>query len=573
VIILKPAPAPYIPGEKMEGLNEALTRQLPSGYPDWKFEDVSHSAGIDFIHFQGERSIQLPEDMGSGAAWGDYDNDGWLDLYVVNESGPLTITDEDEQLTKAHNVLYRNLGNGSFADVTSQAGVGFRGCGQGAAWGDYNNDGYLDLVVTSYGEIILYRNNRDGTFTNVSELSHIGGRTGFWSGASWSDYNLDGYPDLYICGYVKYNFDPDNQNLQTRQYNSVIPAALNPSTYKPQANLFFVNNGDGTFSEKAQWAGVDNPSGRSLSAAWCDFDEDGWPDLYVANDISDNVLYHNNGDGTFQDISHEAWVADYRGAMGLAVGDWDGDADMDIFVTHWIAQENALYNNLHTEYAEADIQAGSPMNFTDIADQKGVGQIALDYIGWGTALCDFDNDGFLDLIISNGSTFQVEDNPKLLIPMQLQILWNKNPQQGYFDVSSVSGSAFEDKIVGRGLAVGDYDNDGDADVFVVVNGGRALLLQNTAPTENHWLKLLLRGVESNRFALGARIKVYSGGRVYLREVGSGSSYLSQNAVGEVLVGLGSAVRYDSLKVIWPGGRQQSLPGGSADRLVTITESR
>jgi len=554
----------------MEGLTEDLTRQLPTDYPKWTFEDVATESGIDFRHFNGDRSVQLPEDMGSGAAWGDYNNDGWLDLYVVNEAGALTMTAEEKSSSPAHNTLYRNEGNGHFTDVTKQAGVGFKGCGQGAAWGDFDNDGFLDLIVTSFGGLILYHNEANGTFSDRTHSSGLADQDGFWSGASWSDFNLDGYPDLYICGYVKYHFNSESATKQTRQYNSIIPASLNPSTFSPQPNLFFINNGNGTFKEAAEAVGIANPTGRSLSASWCDFDEDGWPDLYVANDISDNALFHNRGDGTFEDISNPAWVADYRGAMGLAVGDWDGDTDMDIVVSHWIAQENALFNNLLKEYKEADVKTSVALNFSDIADQVGIGQIALDYIGWGTELCDFDNDGLLDIFISNGSTFQVEENTKLLIPMRPLLLWNKNPNEGFFDLSEVSGSALQKKYVGRGLAAGDYDNDGDPDLFMVVNGGRALLLKNNS-IGNHWLKLRLRGSRSNRFGLGARIRVYSNGKILVREIGAGSSYLSQGAPGEALIGLRQQTQFDSLTIQWPSQTLQKLEGGPADRLLIITE--
>jgi hypothetical protein len=573
VVIFKPSPKPYIPGEDIEGLTDELARSLPSDYPRVTFTDVSVGAGIDFRHFSDSRTTQLPEDMGSGAAWGDYDRDGWLDLYVVNEAGPLTMSAEEIASSPAHNALYRNRGDGTFEDVTARAGVGYRGCGQAAAWGDYDNDGFLDLIVTNYGETVLYRNRRDGTFEDASEKAGVEVPQGFWAGASWGDYNRDGNLDLYICGYVKYHYDPANARTKSRQYDTAIPAALNPSTYKPERNFLFCNNGDGTFTEVARSAGVDNIAGRSLSATWCDLDDDGWSDLYVANDISDNVLFRNRGDGTFEDISHNAWVADYRGAMGLAVGDWDGDEDMDLFVTHWIAQENALYNNMRTDFANVDVTAGGSMHFTDVADQFGLGQIALDYIGWGTAFVDFDNDGQLDLLMVNGSTFQQDNDPRLLVPMRMLLFWNKGPQDGFFDVGSVSGDVFTREYVSRGLAVGDYDNDGDPDAFVVVNGGRAMLLRNEGGSANHWLKVRLAGRLSNRFGLGTKLRVVAGGKTAIREVGAGSSYYSQNAVGEELFGLGVSERVDSLKVTWPSGVTQDLFDLVADQMIVVTEKR
>jgi hypothetical protein len=509
--------------------------------------------------------------MGSGAAWGDYDGDGWLDLYVVNQFGPLTMTPEEVAASGAHNVLYRNRGDGTFEDVTASAGVGLRKCGMAAAWGDYDGDGRLDLVATSYGTNTLFRNNGDGTFADVSGRAGIAGVDGFWAGASWSDYDRDGDMDLYICGYVRYNYDPEAAKRTTPQYATPIPASLNPSTYKPHGNLLYRNNGDGTFTDVAKEAGLENPEGRSLSASWCDFDEDGWPDLYVANDISDNMLFHNQGDGTFADISHAAWVADYRGAMGLAVGDWDEDQDLDIFVTHWIAQENALYSSMHTDFASAGAGGTTAVNFTDVADQVGLGQIALDYVGWGAAFIDIDNDGMLDLIMANGSTFQVDESPHLLVPMRPLLFWNRGRQDGFYDIGPVSGDVFSQEYVGRGLAVGDYDNDGDNDAFVVVNGGTALLLRNDRGNANHWLKVRLRGRESNRFGIGAKLRVSAGGRTAIREMGAGSSYCSQHAAGEALFGLGAMAQVDSLVVTWPGGAVQRLRSVRVDQVLTITE--
>ena len=442
--------------------------------------------------------------------------------------------------------------------------------GSGAAWGDYDGDGWLDLVVTSYGENALYRNDGDGGFADVSQ--EIADSSGFWAGASWGDYDLDGDLDLYICGYVQYRYDPVHQRNQTRQYDILIPASLNPSTYEPERNLLFRNDGNGGFREVAGEAGVDNRDGRSLAASWSDLDLDGWPDLYVANDLSDNALYRNEGDGGFADISHSAWVADYRGAMGLAAGDWDDDGDPDLFVTHWIAQENAFYTNMLADYREAGLPPEkTALRFMDVADQKGLGQIALDYVGWGTAFVDYDGDGRQDLLVVNGSTFQQQDDPRFLIPMRPLLFWNRSDDDGFFEVGPVSGEVFDREVVGRGLAVGDYDNDGDADAFVVVNGGRGLLLRNEGGNRRAWLKVRLRGWESNSFGIGAKLRAVIGDRVLHREVGAGASYYSQHAVGEVLFGLGEATRVDTLEIAWPGGEVQRLSGLPVDRVVVVEE--
>ncbi|MCC7262114.1 MAG: CRTAC1 family protein [Candidatus Latescibacteria bacterium] len=571
LLLLRPAPAQYVPGEKMEGLTEDLARSIPANYVPVKFTEVAREAGIDFRHFHGQRSSQLPEDMGSGAAWGDFDSDGDQDLYIVNEAGPLTLSAAQVAASPAHNALYRNEGQGRFAEVSQGAGVDARGWGQGASWADYDGDGHLDLVATSYGENQLFHNRGNGTFADASRQAGVGGAKGFWSGASWGDYDRDGDLDLYVCGYVQYHYDQDLARQQTKQYNALIPATLNPSSYPPERNLLYRNQGEGTFVEVAKSLAVDNLAGRSLSASWTDFDEDGWLDLYVANDVSDNAMFHNKGKGQFEDISHPAWVADYRGAMGLAVGDWNNDGDQDIYITHWIAQENALYDNLHADNAAAG-QRAAPLRFMDAADRYGLGQSTIDYVGWGTAFVDFDRDGRPDLLSINGSTFERQDNRSLLVPMKSQLFWNGGPQEGFYDVAVASGPALAGEYVGRGLAVADYDEDGDADALVVVNGGQALLWRNEATADRHWLKVRLRGQGGNRDGFGARVRVVAGGKAQSRQVAATSSYLSQHAAGEELFGLGAATAVDTLEVAWLGGQVQTLTHLPADQQVEVRQS-
>ena len=564
---LVPSKQTYRPGEAVEGLTATLARALPEDYPRITFTDATREAGIAFRHFEGRRTSQLPEDMGSGAAWGDYDNDGWMDLFVVNQAGPLTLNPEKQAASAAHHALYHNNGDGSFTEVSAEAGVDGRAWGMAAAWGDADNDGFADLFVSAYGQNTFYHNNGDGSFADRTRAAGLDAPDGFWAGASWGDYNRDGRLDLYVTGYVKYV--PLEGRQGSSQYDVEVPPSLNPSSFNPERNLLYRNNGDGTFSEVARKAGVENAQGRSLSAAWADFDDDGWPDLYVANDVSDNVLFRNLGNETFEEISHRALVADYRGAMGIAVGDWDGDADLDMYITHWIAQENALYSNRHADRAPRPAPTPGPLQFMDLADRFGLGQIALDYIGWGTGFFDYDNDGRLDLFVTNGSTFQQEDAPHLLIPMKDQLFWNRDDEAGFYEVSAVSGAFFETAYVGRGAAFADYDNDGDVDVFVVNHDGPGILLRNDAEALNRWLKVALQGQQSNRSAFGARLRVVAGDRVQIRQIGAQSSYCSQHSP-LAHFGLGTASAVDTLAVIWPGGHRQTwldVPANQTLRLV------
>ena len=565
--VLRPEPT-YRPGEAIEGLTAELARSIPADYPRVVYTDVTDQAGITFEHFSGTRSSQLPEDMGSGAAWNDYDNDGWLDLFVVNEAGPITLSEAEVARSPAHSALYHNNGDGTFSEVSAQAGVDHRGWGMGVGWGDYNNDGWPDLFISSYGENVLYHNNGDGTFTDRSKESGLGGRAGFWAGVSWADFDRDGLLDLYVTGYVQYS--PESGRAASLHYDVEEPASINPSSFAPRRNLLYRNQGDGTFAEIAEQAGVLGNQGRSLEAVWTDLDEDGWLDLYIANDVSDNVLYRNLGNGRFVDISHQARVADYRGAMGVAVGDWDGDQDMDIVVTHWIAQENALYNNLRTQLAASGTAGPPPLRFIDEADRYGLGQIALDYIGWGTSFLDYDNDGRLDLFVVNGSTFQQREHPRLLVPMRDQLFWNRGADEGFYDVSPVSGEYFGSEYVGRGAAFADYDNDGDVDVFVVNNGGPGKLLRNDGGNRNRWLKVQLEARQSNRSSIGTRLRLVVGDAVQIREVGAQSSYLSQNSLVEHF-GLGSHDSADTLEIIWPSGVRDILSPVTSNQTVRVVE--
>ena len=569
--------AKYVPGGKIDGLTASLARELPDGYPQASFLDVTETTGVVFRHFPARRTGQLPEDMGSGASWADYDNDGWLDLFLVDIAGPLPVATERVNESAAsspggYSRLYRNLGDGRFRDVTYEAGIDHQAIGMAVSWADYDNDGWTDVFLTAVGDNMLYRNLGDGTFRDVTADAGMAGNPGFWAGAAWGDYDLDGYLDLYVTGYVEYEslLEVGGSALQ---YDVEIPVSLNPSTFRPHKNMLWHNEGDGTFREMAAAAGVVGDRGRSLGAVWADFDEDGWPDLYVANDVSDNVLYRNLGDGTFADVSHRAAVADYRGAMGLALGDWDGDEDLDLFITHWIAQENALFSNLGADLSTTPGEPSS-LRFFDEADRLGLGQIALDFIGWGTAFFDYDNDGHPDLFVANGSTFQQDDAPHLLVPMRDQLFWNRNREKGFYDVSAVAGDHFARALVGRGAAFGDYDRDGDVDIVVVNHGGAPAILRNDGGDRGAWIEVRLEGTESNRSAIGTRVRLVAGAGVQTQVVGSQASYLSHNSLA-LHFGLGEASRVDTLEILWPSGSRQTwvnIPARRALRLVEGDQS-
>ena len=556
----------YSPGGAVKGVTAELNRTLPADYPRVTFTDVTQTAGITYHNFSGTRTSQLPEDMGSGAAWGDFDDDGWEDLAIANEAGPLSMTDAERRASPARVVLYHNNHDGTFTDVTDQAGINFHGWAMAVAWGDYDNDGRLDLLITAYGHNVLYHNDGGGRFSDRSAATGIGAPEGFWTGAAWGDYDRDGFLDLYVTGYVKYTKEPTAGAPGTIDVEN--PASINPASFAGERNLLFHNNRNGTFTERARAAGVDNPAGRGLTASWLDVDGDGWPDLYVGNDVSDNVLFRNRHNGTFEDISHAAHVADYRSSMGIAVGDWNGDGRQDLFLTHWLAQGNALYDNV-TPFGPRPAKS-PPVVFVDESDRYGLGQVSLDFIGWGTSFIDYDLDGKLDLFVVNGSTLQQRDKPTQLVPMRSQLFWNRGPAEGFFDVSGVSGDFFKRSWVGRGAAFADYDNDGDVDAIVTTNGGAAHLLRNDGGNRNHWLQVDLRGTKSNRQAIGASVRLVVGGASQIRQVGAQASYLSQNSLIETF-GLGSRLRADTLEIVWPSGAREVRTNLAANQRLRVVE--
>ena len=549
------------------GLTSVLSRAVDPEMVRFQFREVRAAAGIDFQHFPATRQSLLPEDMGSGAAWGDFDNDGDPDLFLVNFKGALGAVDAPQD-RRARSALYRNNGNGQFSDVTRDAGLIHFAYGLGAAWGDFDNDDDLDLYLSNYGPNCLYRNNGDGTFTDLTLRAGVGDNR-FSTGSSWADFDNDGWIDLYVPNYVAFDSNAGDADTNTKQYGSELPFTINPSSYQPQANALYHNNGDGTFTDVALAAGVANPDGRSLGAAWFDFDDDGRVDLYVANDVSSNGVFRNLGHGRFVDIGANSLAADYRGAMGLAVADYDTDGDLDLFVTHWIAQENAFYENMFSENWKND-EGQRRLFFMDSADVVGLGQGSLNLVGWATGMADFDNDGLLDLWVVNGHTLQQPQDPTLLVPQVMQI-YRQHADQGFFEIGQQANSAMAEPFVGRGGAQADYDGDGWMDILMMAHGGQPRLLRNQAAGQNHWLTLRLRQSGGNTRALGARLSVTTGKYTQSAQVGTQGSYLSQHQ-SDIHFGLGKSKKVDQLLVRWPDGESETLFNLEADQLLELNHA-
>jgi len=515
------------------------------------FEDVTEKSKIQFRHSFGEQALSsILEATGSGAVWFDYNNDGLLDLYVLSGRYIEGVTDHSRADGKdATNHLYRNNGDGTFTDVTEQAGVAGKGFSMGVAAGDYDNDGFEDLYVTSWNSAILYHNNGDGTFTDVTEKAGVQNHQ-FGVGAAWIDYDRDGNLDLFVGNYLKY--DPKAKRLY---YTA--DAFAGPLDYEGESNRLFHNNGDGTFTDVSERAGVASPVGRAMGVTVGDFDNDGWPDIYVANDQMESYLYHNNHDGTFSNVSLEQNVAygtngDTPSAMGPIFADYDNDGAVDLFVSDM--RYHRLFRN--------SLKEGF---FIDTTADSGIARMAGQYVGWGDAIFDFDNDGVKDLFVVNGGLHW-------LIPMEDTLLRN-NGNGTFSDVSAQAGSYFEIKKVGRGACFGDFDNDGYIDAFVVVLGGKGILVHAVPPppaNRYHWLTIKLIGTKSNRDGYGARIEAVAGDLKQVVENEPSAGYLSQNDP-RPHCGLGTHREVDTLTVKWPSGIVQTLEHVAADQFLIITE--
>jgi hypothetical protein len=590
VIYQRSRPVVYRPDERPDDITSELARSLPTAAPRPRLAEVTREAGLaDFRNFAGTRTSQLPEDMGPGLAWGDYDNDGDDDIFLVSVGGSLALS--DDQLLPC--VLFENRGDGTFEPASGFPEVRIRGLG--AAWGDYDGDGFLDLVVTGHDALRLFHNEGGtGRFTADPRLPEPGG---FWSGAAWGDYDNDRCLDLYVCNYVDYSASERDHDMLSDQLGTAVPFTLNPSSFPPGRNALFRRQPDGSFRNMAAELRVENPEGRSLGGLWHDFDQDGWLDLYVANDVSDNVFFRNVG-GRFEDISHAAWAADYRSAMGLAAGDIDRDGDDDLLITHWVAQENALYENLWADFrggtgatmgpgaalaagpavpAAFGLAAGAATNrppavrFMDVADQRGLGQIALPFVGWGTEFVDLDQDGWLDLLAANGSTLETDAAPpRLLQPQEAFVFWNERGR--HFHNLAPLHTGLSGKHVSRGLACADYDLDGDQD-FVIADLYEGVRLYRNDMSSGNWLKIRLRSRNAQGqpvgFGEGSTVTAWFSDTALRRSV-TGVSYLSQSS-RTLHWGLGSSERIDRLEVRWLGGATNHFEGLAANACYEIVE--
>ena len=530
------------------------------------FVDVTREAGIHFRHSSGTRSSLLIEDMGSGAGFADIDNDGDIDLYIVNIPHPFTQEVSPDRKT---NVLYRNNGDGTFTDITNIAGVGHQGYGMGCVFADYDGDGSVDLYVTNYGANVLYRNNGDGTFRDVTKTADVGCE--LWStGAAFADVDGDSDLDLYVCNYVTYDLEKlEQMQEESLQSGKPVPSALNPHVFAPQDNVFYRNNGDGTFTDATAELGIAAPGGRSMQCLFSDFDNDNDLDLYVANDTSVNYVYRNAGDGTFTDVSDASWAADFRGSMGLSAGDYDGDGDIDLFMSHWVDEENALYRNLLAESGLQNPPNSAHIRFVDESYSAMLAEVGIKQIGWGTALFDYDNDGDLDIFVTNGSTFQELKQPEVLIP-QVDALFSNNGDSTFSDVSEISGITALPTRVGRGAAFGDYDNDGDVDIFIVNNHAAPILLRNEGGNRNNYMHVELIGTDQNRNAIGAKIQLKTADRTQIREVYAGESYMSSNSF-VVEFGVGNATQIETLQVTWLNGDTQARHNIPTNQRIRVTQ--
>jgi hypothetical protein len=528
------------------------------------FRDVRPESGITFAHHAAPEKKYIVESMSGGVALFDFDRDGRVDVYFVDSLTVETAGDPK----KARSALYRNLGGMRFEDVTDRAGVGHPGWGMGACVADVDADGWDDLYVTALGGNRYFRNNRDGTFADRTEAARLKG-AGWSAGCGFADYDRDGDLDLFVSRYVKIDLAhlPEFGKGKTCEYRGVA-VQCGPRGLPGEGDLLFRNDGEAGFTDVSEKAGVHDPRAYfGLGIAWFDADADGWPDLYVANDSTASFLYRNQRDGTFKEIGFPMGVAvsedgAEQGGMGVAVGDYDRSGRFSLFKTNFAEEYNNLYRNDGT-------------HFTDASFRSKTAASSLPYVGWGTAFFDYDNDGWLDLIAVNGHVYPQLDQARLGASAgyrQRKLLYRNRGDGTFDDVSTRYGSVLTDERVSRGLAVGDLDDDGRLDVVINDQDGSPQVLRNEIEGAGHWLRVKLAGKGGNTNAIGAVVVMSAGGGTQRRLVQSGTGYLSQDDT-RLHFGLGASTRADTLVVTWPDGTQTRRENVQADRTVTIEQPR
>jgi hypothetical protein len=525
--------------------------------PGVRFTDISQQAGITFKHVASPEKKYIVESMSGGVALFDYDNDGYLDIYFVNS---LTV-DLVKSNQKTKSFLYHNNGDGTFTDVAVQAGVSDIGWGMGVAVADYDNDGFDDLYVTCLGKNRLFKNNGNGTFKDVTDKAGVGDPR--WStGAAFLDFDRDGKLDLFVSNYVNFDVNhlPEFGSGRTCQFKG-ISVQCGPRGLAGAGDSLYRNNGDGTFTDVSKKAGVSDPDGYyGLGIICSDFDGDGWVDIFVANDSTPNFLYHNNGDGTFKEIGFAAGVAvnengSEQGSMGVTMGDYDHDGKLDLFVTNFADEYNTLYH------------ADGPNSFTDLSFKAQVAAVSLSYVGWGTKFFDYDNDGWVDLYVANGHVY-----PQLENYRQRSLVHRNNRDGTFTEVAAELGAPLLEKRVGRGVAFGDIDNDGDIDMVINDLDGAPQVLRNDGGNANNSVLIKLIGVKSNRNGVGARVKVVAADLTQIDEVRSGASYLSQSDF-RLHFGLAMQSKISLIEIRWPGGLVDKVTDVSVNRMLTIKEGQ
>lgn len=522
----------------------SLTPPVTAGATDL-FEDVTARAGLRFVHqFCDQRIANILESNGSGAAVLDFDEDGWMDLYLVN-AGPLEgVTHHAPGTPREPNRLYRNRGDGTFEDVTDRAGVAGSGYGFAAATADYDGDGHSDLYVINAGKNLLYRNRGDGTFEDVTDKAGVGD-AGTGIGAAWLDADRDGKLDLFVANYLTY------QPGRGRAFNP--DAYPGPLSYDGEFNVLYRNRGDGTFEDISQRAGIRIPGHRAMAVCAFDYDLDGDDDVYICNDATPNLLLVNDGQGRFREAARRAGVAynalgEAAGSMTAAIGDCNGDLLPDILVSRlgygslYVGTRNGL--------------------FEDRMMVSGLGNLTARFVGWGSNFLDFDNDGDLDAFFANGDAHR-------LVGWECLLLENKG-DCSFTDASGRGGAFFSTKVRARGSLVLDFDNDGRLDLLVTAMGDRVFLLRNRGPSANHWLTLDLEGTRSNREAFGARITLTAGGRSQMAEARCPAAFLGTSD-RRVHFGLGRSAAVEKIEIRWPGGQVQTLSSVAADQILRVKE--